>query len=104
VDDRRWTVPLPAGAEPPYRVFVNGVPQREGSDYELRGGALVFPRHLEKEGRLGFWRWTAMFLALFGTYRKNDSVDVEYTTGGQRRLATYLDIVPPPEGNRPPGS
>jgi hypothetical protein len=45
-----------------------------------------------------------MFLALFGTYRKNDSVDVEYTAGGERRLAVGLDIVPPGEGKAAPGS
>ena len=97
-------VQLPRGAEPPYRVFVNGVPQREGVDYELRGDALSFSRHLEKEGKLGFWRWTAMFLALVGTYRKNDSVDVEYSLHGQRRLAVGLDIVPPAGGKSTPGS
>ena len=91
----RWRVPLPRGAEPPYRVFVNGVPQREGQDYVLRGRELVFDRPLQKEGKLGFWRWTAMFLALFGTYRKNDSVDVQYTRGGREAIATGLDIVPP---------
>jgi hypothetical protein len=95
MSEERWTVPLPAGAERPYRVFVNGVPQTEGTDYEVRGHALVFARHLEKEGKLGFWRWTAMFLALFGTYRKNDSVDVEYQLAGKPRLAVGLDIVPP---------
>ena len=99
MEDKRWIVPLPRHAEPPYRVFVNGVPQTEGTDYELRGRVLAFPRHLEKEGRLGFWRWAAMFLAIFGTYRQNDSVDVEYSSGGRRQLATYLDIVPPTEGN-----
>jgi hypothetical protein len=100
-DGRRWIVPLPRGAEPPYRVFVNGVPQVEGRDYQLRGGSLVFDRHLEKEGKLGFWRWTAMFLALFGTYRKNDSVDVEYRVDGQPRLAVGLDIVAPGAGKTP---
>jgi hypothetical protein len=45
-----------------------------------------------------------MFMALFGTYRKNDSVDVEYAVGGQRRLAIGLDIVPPGEGKRAGGS
>jgi hypothetical protein len=102
--DRRWLVPLPRAAEPPYRVFVNGVPQQEGKDYEVRGRTLAFSRHLEKEGKLGFWRWFAMFMALFGTYRKNDSVDVEYAVGGERRLAVALDIVPPGEGNAAPGS
>ena len=93
--ERRWLVPLPRGAEPPYRVFVNGVPQEEGADYVLSGHALAFPRHLEKEGKLGFWRWTAMFLGLFGTYRQNDSVDVQFRFRGTDRLATGLDIEHP---------
>ena len=93
--DKRWIVPLPRGAEPPYRVFVNGVPQTEGVDYTLDGHALSFSKHLEKEGKLGGIRWTAIFLGLFGTYRKNDSVDVQYKLGGEDRLAVYLDIIPP---------
>jgi hypothetical protein len=104
MEDERWIVPLPRGAEPPYRVFVNGVRQVEGDDYELHGHALAFGRHLEKEGRLGFWRWTAMFLALFGTYRKNDSVDVEYMVGGRPRLAVGLEIEQPDGGNTAGGS
>ena len=92
----RWTVPLPRGAEPPYRVFVSGVPQVEGADYTVERHALVFRRALEKEGKLGFGRWAAMFLGVFGTYRKNDSVDVQYRVGGRERVATGLDIVPPP--------
>ena len=104
MDDKRWIVRLPRGAQPPYRVFVNGVPQREGADYELRGHALAFHRHLEKEGKLGFWRWFAMFMALFGTYRKNDSVDVEYALGGRRQLAVGLDIEQPAEGKPAGGS
>ena len=103
-DERRWIVRLPRGAQPPYRVFVNGVPQREGVDYELQPGALAFRRHIEKEGKLGFWRWFAMFMAIFGTYRKNDSVDVEYQSGELRKLAVALEIEPPPEGKPAPGS
>jgi hypothetical protein len=90
-------VPLPRGAEPPYRVFVNGVPQREGGDYEVVGHELHFSRPLEKE-RLGMGRWTAMFLGLFGSYGKNDSVDVQYRLGGRETVATGLDIVPPDKG------
>jgi|SRR5947209_374283 len=97
-DARRvWKVPLPHGAEPPYRVFVNGVPQREGADYALEGSTLVFRRQLQKEGRLGVARWTAMFLGLFGTYRQNDSVDVQYRLAGQERIAVGLDIIAPPD-------
>jgi hypothetical protein len=79
-------------------VFVNGVPQTEGEDYALEPGVLVFRRHLEKEGKLGLARWTAIFLGLFGTYRKNDSVDVQYTLNGQPAFATYLDIIQPDAG------
>ncbi len=87
----RWLVPLPSGAEPPYRVWVNGVPQSEGRDYRVLEHALAFERPLAKE-RLGFWRWTAMFLSLFGTYRQNDSVDVHWAAGGRDRVAVGLDI------------
>ena len=100
---RRWRVPLPHGAEPPFRVFVNGVPQAEGDDYEVRGDTLLFEQELTKEGRIGFWRWTLMFFSIMGTYRKNDSVDVEYARGGSRHLAVGLDIVAP-EGESASGS
>ena len=89
----RALVPLPPGAEPPYRVFVNGVPQVEGEDYRVRDGGLVFLRPLAKEGRLGFWRWTLMIFSIAGTYRRNDSVDVQYRQGDGERVATGLDIV-----------
>ena len=92
--DKRWRVELPRAAERPYRVFVNGIPQEEGRDYAVEGRDLVFDRPLEKE-RLGFWRWTAIFLALFGSYRKNDSVDVQYEAGGRTTVATGLDIRAP---------
>jgi hypothetical protein len=90
-----WRVPLPAGAKPPLRVFVNAVPQEEGRDYELGDSELLFSRSLVKE-KVGFWRWTAMFFALFGSYGRNDSVDVEYTLDGRKVVATDLEFVPPP--------
>jgi hypothetical protein len=93
----RWRVPLPRGARPPYRVFVNGVPQAEGKDYELRGHELRFFRPLEKE-RLSAGRWTAIFFGLFGSYGKNDSVDVQYRVGRRETVATGLDIIPPNGG------
>jgi hypothetical protein len=98
--EKRSMVALPRGAEPPYRVFVNGVPQTQGKDFTIDEGVLVFPRHLQKEGKLGVGRWVAIFLGLFGTYRQNDSVDVQYRLGGREQLATYLDIHHPGEGPR----
>ena len=94
-EPQRSLVELPREAEPPYRVFVNGVPQEEGSDYRIEGRQLVFDRFLTKEGKLGIGRWTAIFLGLFGTYRQNDSVDVQYTFRGRDKLATGLEIEHP---------
>jgi hypothetical protein len=90
-----WTVRLPPGVREPYEVYINGVRQRPGVDYEVRGLVLIFDRPLAKEGRLGFWRW---FLGAWGigTYRKNDQVDVAWQVDGQPRIAQGLDIEPPP--------
>ena len=93
----RWRVPLPPGAEPPIRVFVNGVPQQEGRDYRLIGRELHFDRPLEKE-RLSKGRWTAIFFGLWGYYGKNDTVDVQYSLAGRQISATGLEIVPPTDG------
>jgi hypothetical protein len=90
-----WRVPLPSGVQEPFEVFVNGVPQRRGADYVLRGRELVFSKPLAKEGRLGPLRWLSIFLGVAGTYRKNDSVDVVYEVGGRRTVAATLPIVPP---------
>lgn len=87
-------VQLPRAAQPPFRVFVNGVEQRKGEEYVVDGNVLRFSRSLAKEGKLGFWRWTLMFFGIAGTYRKNDSVDVQYTVNGRTRLATGLEIEP----------
>lgn len=85
---------LPRGVRPPFEVFVNGVPQQEGADYDATAGALLFRRELAQEGRLGFWRW---FLGAWGigTYRRNDVVDVRYTVDGRTLVAHALPVTPP---------
>jgi hypothetical protein len=90
----RSVVELPAEVGLPFEVFLNGVPQHEGKDFELRGRMLVFERPLAEEGRLGFWRWLSLFLGIAGTYRQNDSVDVIYRRGGQRIVASGLPFKP----------
>jgi hypothetical protein len=85
-------VRIPEGAEPPIEVFVNGVAQKPGDDYVIEGNRLVFSKHLEKEGKLGFWRWLSMALSIAGSYGKNDSVDVHYNLHGRRQVAVGLDI------------
>ena len=60
----------------PFDVYVNGVAKRRGLDYEVREATLYLADELTGEGRLGFWRWTSLFLGVAGTYRRNDKVDV----------------------------
>jgi hypothetical protein len=88
----RTRVQLPAGIGESFEVFVNGVRQQPGLDFRQEGDELVFDRRLAREGRLGFWRWTSIFLGVAGTYRQNDSVDVVYQAGGRRVVATGLPL------------
>ena len=90
-----WTVQLPPAVREPYEVFINGVRQQRGRDFEVRGRTLVFDRPLAKEGRLGFWRWFWGAWGI-GTYRKDDQVDIAWHVDGRPRVAHALDIVPPP--------
>jgi hypothetical protein len=85
-------VALPGGLPEPFQVYVNGILQQPGKDYRREGDELVFERPLAHEGRLGFWRWTSLFLGIAGTYRQNDSVDVVYEAAGRRVVATALPI------------
>ena len=86
-------VRLPRDAAPPIVVYVNGVVQAEGADYAIRGSEILFTRPIVKE-QVGGMRWLAMLLGLFGTYRKNESVDVEYRHAGKIELAADAEIVP----------
>jgi len=85
-------VRLPAGAERPISVFVNGVPQEEGADFRIERGSVVFTRPILKEEAVGLARWTAMFLGLFGTYRTHETVDIEFRRDGQPILASDLPV------------
>ena len=95
-------VKLPRGAEPPYTVFINGVEQSEGADYSVEGGEIAFTRPIVKE-KIGTSRWLAMYLGLWGTYRKNETVDVQFRRGGKVELVSDLAIVPYEEGEGPEG-
>ncbi|HYA07977.1 MAG TPA: hypothetical protein VEG24_00210 [Gaiellaceae bacterium] len=85
---------LPANVPDLFEVYVNGVLQARGVDYEVDGRSLVFPRTIAQEGRLGFWRWASMWLGIAGTYRKHETVDVVYEAGGRRQVATGLQPKP----------
>jgi hypothetical protein len=89
-------VKLPAGAEPPFTVFINGIEQGEGSDYSIEGSEIVFSRPIVKE-KVGTGRWLAMYLGLFGTYRKDETIDLQFSRGGKVQLLSDLAVVPYPE-------
>jgi hypothetical protein len=85
---------LPRSVQRPFEVYINGVAQREGDDFLVDDGALVFSRELHQEGKLGFWRWASITFGVAGTYRQNDVVDVIYEVGGRRSVASSLPVEP----------
>jgi hypothetical protein len=87
-------IELPPHVPTAFEVFVNGVRQVPGRDFRLEQRTLVFPRVLAQEGRLGFWRWAAMWLGIAGTYREHESVDVVYESDGRRQVETGLQPAP----------
>jgi len=92
-------VKLPAGAEPPFTVFINGVEQPKES-YRIEAGEIDFGRPIVKE-KVGTSRWLAMYLGLWGTYRKNETIDLQFTKGGKIELRSDLPVIPYDEGEGP---
>jgi hypothetical protein len=88
-------VKIPAGAERPYTVFINGVEQTEGEDFNVEDRELAFTRPIVKE-EMGTSRWLAMYLGLWGTYRKDEKVDIQFQRNGKTELVADLPIVPYP--------
>jgi hypothetical protein len=86
--EERSRVHLPTGVGDSYEVYVNGIRQEPGLDFDRLGDELVFRRVLAQEGRLGPIRWLSMLLGVAGTYRKHEAVDVIYEAGGRRTVAT----------------
>jgi hypothetical protein len=92
-------VKLPAGAEPPFTVFINGIEQGKES-YRIEGGEIDFGRPIVKE-KVGTSRWLAMYLGLWGTYRKNETIDLQFARNGKIELRSDLPVIPYAEGEAP---
>ena len=86
----RSLVDLPSYVERPLEVYVNGVAQRAGVDYELVGRTLVFPRALVAERPMTRVQWALATLGIAGVYRTAHLVDVVYERDGRRGVATGL--------------
>jgi hypothetical protein len=88
-------VALPAGAQEPIRVYVNGVEQVRGEDYDVRGREIVFTEPIYKEQlkRLSPLRKLGLGLGLFGWYERNEVVDIEYRSGGATKLRSNAPVI-----------
>ena len=86
-------VKIPNAAERPYTVFVNGIEQKEGEDFNVEGGELHFTRPIVKE-KMDTGRWLAMYLGLFGTYRKDEKVDLQFRRNDKTELVADLAVTP----------
>jgi hypothetical protein len=87
----RSIVKLPDAVSEPYEVYLNGVAQREGVDFQVKGRRLMFERELRKD-RISKRRWLLGAWGV-GTYKQDDSVDVRYEAAdGSPRVAEALEI------------
>ena len=97
-------MPLPAGAEPPIQVYVNGEEWTEGEDFVVDGATLRFRRPLRAQPPLGFGRKVMLAIGI-GVYGdlKGDKLDVQYRLGDRtlvglrcRLTARAAEGTPPP--------
>ena len=86
-------VRLPAGAGAPIEVFVNGTHEVEGRDYSVRENEILFNRDLYRE-KVSRGRWLAMWLGLFGSYARHDTVDVDFDLHGERKSISGATVEP----------
>lgn len=84
-------VRLPDDAQGPFIVFVNGIAQDPETTYSVIGDEIVFNRQILKE-KVSPGRWLAMSLGLFGTYYKNETIDVQFFRDGEIELAPDLEV------------
>jgi hypothetical protein len=50
---------------------------------------------------MGTSRWLAMYLGLWGTYRKDEKVDLQFTRDGKVQLVPDLPVIPYEDGEGP---
>ena len=84
-------VSLPQGAEAPIVVYINGVVQTEGEDYNINGTDILFTREIVKEEK-SRRRKMIMLIGVVGFYTKNETVDVQFQREGKTELASDLAV------------
>jgi hypothetical protein len=95
-------VPLPEGAQPPIRVFVNGSEWDEGQDFTVDGSRLRFHRRLRAQPQLGFGRKVMLGIGI-GVYGdlKGDTLDLQYRDAGGATRMTSVPLRPWARGASP---
>ena len=82
---------IPAEADELFGVYVNGVPQMIGKDYDLDGEALTFTRALRRRSGLG--TVDKLLIALCASVEaEGDSVDAILLSGGRRTVVSLEPV------------
>ena len=91
-------VKLPRGAARPIKIYINGQEQKEGVDYTLHEGMVVFRDPILKEdlSELPLLRKLVLGLGLVGSYQRDETVDVEYALADGRHFASDLEVLSDP--------
>lgn len=103
VSEQVWSVPLPAGAEPPFEVYVNGQRRESEVDYTVEGRWVRFRTPLRTQARLGLGRrlMLAIGIGVYGDLA-GDTVDIRFRRAGTSEIASGLPIIPPPDSGLSP--
>ena len=98
------SVLLPAGAEAPVLVYVNGEQWTEHTDFRIDGGVLRFMRPLKGQPRLGVGRSVMLAIGI-GVYGdlKGDQLDIQYRAGSRTLAASIPLRSGEAEASPPPG-
>lgn len=88
-------VPLPAGAEGALAVYKNGAEVREGADYAVEDGCLVFRESLHCGRKTGLLGRMQMTIVGIGVYEQVDKIDV-HLTRPDGRFEIFPDLVATP--------
>lgn len=99
-----WSVPLPADAEEPFKVFVNSV-ELPADRWSVDGRWIRIRREVRPQPTLGFWKKVTLSIGV-GVYGdlRGDQVDIQYQVGGRRALAANVTVMPPQDTTTPPGA
>jgi hypothetical protein len=102
-DNLVHAVPLPPGAGPPIRVYVNGEERTQGTDFVVEGATLRFLRPLRAQPPLGLGRKVMLAIGI-GVYGdlKGDTLDVLYEGGGGTRTHSIPLTAAASAGGPPP--